>query len=381
MKSDSRIVAMINLNAIEENFRQMRANMKTDTKMIAVIKADGYGHGAVRIARLAEAYDYLWGFAVATTQEAVELREHGIKKPVLILGFVFEEDYETIVRYELRPTVFTLSMAKKLSNAAGQIQRTVHVHIALDTGMSRIGFSDTEDSVRQIGRISELPWIAIEGMFTHFARADETLLKPARIQLERYLRFQSMLEKAGIDVGLMHVSNSAGIMQFPEANMDLVRAGISIYGLYPSDEVSREPVHLTPAMSLISHISYIKTLDAGVAVSYGGTYITEKKTKVATIPVGYADGYARTLSNKGYVLIRGKRAPIIGRICMDQFMADVTQIEGVQEFDQVTLLGQDGSQQITMELLGDLSGRFNYEFACCINKRVPRIYMKDGNIE
>lgn len=381
MKSVSRIAARIDLDAIEENFRQMRANIEEGTRMVAVIKADGYGHGAVRIARLVEHYDYLWGFAVATTEEAVQLREHGIRKPVMILGFVFEEDYGTVVRYDLRPTVFTFSMAKALSDAGGEAEKKVHVHIALDTGMSRIGFSDTEESVRQIQDIFRLPWISVEGMFTHFARADEVSLEPARLQLERYLKFRTMLENAGIDVGLRHCSNSAGIMQFPEANLDLVRAGISIYGLYPSDEVCREPVHLTPAMSLISHISYLKTLDAGVAVSYGGTYITEKKTKVATIPVGYADGYARALSNKGYVLIRGRRAPIIGRVCMDQFMVDVTQIEGVRELDKVTLIGQDGSERITMELLGELSGRFNYEFACCINKRVPRVYVKDGKIE
>ncbi|MGI6010923.1 MAG: alanine racemase [Ruminococcus sp.] len=374
-----RIHARIDLDAVEKNFIQMKNNIKKDTKMIAVVKADGYGHGAVPIAKMAEEFDYIWGFAVATVGEAMQLRQNKIRKPILILGFAFPEDYETIVRNEIRPAVFKVSMAKELSQAAVKAGKDIKIHLAVDTGMNRIGFADTQESVEKIGEIARLPRVEVEGMFTHFARADEISLDPAKKQLDRYLRFDDMLKKAGINVPFRHCSNSAAIMQFPEANLDLVRAGISIYGLYPSDEVKKEPVHLTPVMSLKSSISFIKTLDKGEAVSYGGTYITERPTVVATIPVGYADGYARSLSNKGYVLIRGKKAPILGRVCMDQFMVDVTEIEGVQEFDEVTLLGRDGDEKITMEMLGDLSGRFNYEFACCIDKRVPRIFVRHGN--
>ncbi|MGI6006266.1 MAG: alanine racemase [Ruminococcus sp.] len=379
MESFKRIYAQIDLDAVEENFMQMKKNIRETTKIIAVVKADGYGHGAVPIARMAEAFDYIWGFAVATVGEAVHLREGGIKKPILLLGFAFPDDYKIIVENEIRPAVFKVSMAKQLSDIAGIVGKNAKIHLAVDTGMNRIGFADTEESVEKICEIARLPHLELEGMFTHFARADEKSLEPAKIQLDRYIRFDEMLRRAGVTVTYHHCSNSAGIMQFPEANLDLVRAGISIYGLYPSDEVNREPVHLSPVMSLKSSVSFIKTLDKGEAVSYGGTYITERPTVVATIPVGYADGYSRGLSNKGYVLIRGQRAPVIGRICMDQFMADVTDIKGVQEFDEVTLLGRDGDEVITMEMLGDLSGRFNYEFACCIGKRVPRIFIRKGN--
>ena len=376
MKTYGRIYAEIDLHAIEENFLQMKRNIKEGTQMIAVIKADGYGHGAVPIAKMLETYDYVWGYAVATVEEALELRENGMKKPILILGYTFEEDYETIAAYDLRPAVFKVEMAEKLSAAAGRQGKMICIHLALDTGMGRIGFEDEKQSVALIKKIAGLPNLKLEGMFTHFARADERTLEPAVKQLERYKRFCGMLKAEGITVAYRHVSNSAGIMQFSEANMDLVRAGISIYGLYPSDEVKREPVHLKPAMSLKSHIVYLKTVKPGTPISYGGTYITKDFTKVATIPVGYADGYSRNLSNKGYVLIRGQRAPILGRVCMDQFMVDVTHIEGVCELDEVTLLGRDGNETITMEMLGDLSGRFNYEFACCISKRVPRIYVR-----
>lgn len=378
MKLPSRIQADIDLDAFRFNLDSIKKNINENTQIITVLKADGYGHGAVPLAKEAEKEERVWGIAVATVEEALELRRGGIKKPLLILGYTYQEDYDLIAAEELRPTVFKLSMAQELSRAALRKNKTVKIHIKIDTGMSRIGYRDLEKSVPEILEISRLPGLEIEGLFTHFARADEKETTPAYQQLEKYQAFQKALKEAGLKIPLCHCSNSAGIIRMPEANMDAVRAGIILYGLYPSEEVEKEPVPLKPLMTLKSHIAYIKTLEPGVQISYGGTYTTQKETRVATIPVGYADGYARSLSNKGWVLIRGKKAPVLGRICMDQFMVDVTDISEARELDEVILLGKSGDQQITMEELGELSGRFNYEFACCISKRVPRIYFKGG---
>ena len=378
MKLPSRIQADIDLDAFRFNLDSIKKNINENTQIITVLKADGYGHGAVPLAKEAEKEERVWGIAVATVEEALELRRGGIKKPLLILGYTYQEDYDLIAAEELRPTVFKLSMAQELSRAALRKNKTVKIHIKIDTGMSRIGYRDLEKSVPEILEISRLPGLEIEGLFTHFARADEKETTPAYQQLEKYQAFQKALKEAGLKIPLCHCSNSAGIIRMPEANMDAVRAGIILYGLYPSEEVEKEPVPLKPLMTLKSHIAYIKTLEPGVQISYGGTYTTQKETRVATIPVGYADGYARSLSNKGWVLIRGKKAPILGRVCMDQFMVDVTDIPEVRELDEVILLGKSGDQQITMEELGEKSGRFNYELACCLGKRIPRVYQSGG---
>lgn len=378
MRRYDRIKAVVSLDAIAHNFGEMKKNIAKGTKIIAVIKADGYGHGAEAIARLIHGYSYIWGFAVATAEEALQLRAFGVTKPILILGIVFEEYFPDMVEQEIRLTVSEYSMAEKLSEEAVRQGKTVHIHIGLDTGMSRIGFSDTTESVREIKKITELSNVEVEGLFTHFARADETDFSPAEKQLERYVTFERLLYENGIRIPVQHCSNSAGIIRMPKANMDAVRAGITIYGIYPSDEVERDIVKLLPAMELKSHVSYVKELKAGASVSYGGTFTAQKNMKVATIPVGYADGYPRSLSNKGWVLIHGKKAPVIGRICMDQFMVDVTDIPEVHTGDEVTLVGKDGDEVLSLETLGDLSGRFSYEFACDIGKRVPRIYIKNG---
>lgn len=380
MGKHSRVYACVDLDAIAYNMEQMKRNIGKNTQMIAVVKANGYGHGSIPISKMLEEYAYVWGFATATVEEALILRKNGITKPILLLGYTFEEDYETIIRNELRPAVFQIEMAKSLSEIAGRIEKKVYIHLAVDTGMTRIGFSDEESSVETIKEISHLPAIVTEGIFTHFARADEVSLEPAYHQLNRYSAFLEKLDMAQVRIPMRHCSNSAGILRMPKANMNLVRAGISIYGLYPSSDVPRDTVHLKPAMEIKSHISYIKKVPPGIPVSYGGTYTTKKDTVVATIPVGYADGYARGLSNKGYVLVRGKKAPILGRVCMDQFMVDVTHIDGACQLDEVTLLGKDKGLEIRMEELGDLSGRFPYEFACCIGARVPRVYRKGGRI-
>ena len=378
MNKNSRVKAVISLDAVEQNFREMRKNIAEDTKMIAVVKADAYGHGAVPIAHLIEGYDYIWGFAAATAEEAVHLRENGVTKPILILGIVFEEYYPELVRDDIRLAVCEYEEAEKLSKEAVLQNKTVHIHIALDTGMTRIGYADIPESVEEIKKIAGLPNLEIEGMFTHFSRADEYDRSPAMVQLERYQKFSDLVEAAGVEIPLHHCSNSAGIIRVPEANLSIVRAGITIYGIYPSSEVERDIVKLTPVMELKSHVTYVKDVPEGAAISYGGTYVADKKRRVATIPVGYADGYPRQLSNKGWVLIHGKKAPILGRVCMDQFMVDVTEIGDVKKGDEVTLLGRDGDEFISIEEIGDLCGRFSYEFACDISPRVPRVYIKNG---
>ena len=378
MKKYSRIKALISLDAVEYNFQQMKKNIKEGTKIIAVIKADAYGHGAVPIAKMIQEYDYIWGFATATAQEALQLKRAGIIKPVLVIGLVFEEYYEILAENEIRMAVCDLETARKFAEAGKKAGKTVYIHIAVDTGMTRIGYADNEESAREVLLVSQLENLEIEGLFTHFARADEYDRTPAMVQLKRYLHFGELLEKVGVSIPVHHCSNSAGIIRVPEANLNAVRAGITIYGIYPSEEVERDIVDLKPVMELKSHISYVKEVQPGTEVSYGGTYVTDRMTKMATVPVGYADGYPRALSGKGWVLVHGKKAPICGRVCMDQFMIDVTDIGDVKMGDEVTLLGKDGEETITADTLGDLSGRFSYELICDINKRVPRIYIKDG---
>ncbi len=374
-----RVIARIDLDAVEANFSSMRARLNHKTRMIAVIKTDAYGHGAVRIAQLTQDYEYLWGFAVATVEEGMQLRSAGITKPILILGYVFPEDYETVVTAGLRPAVFKYSMACALNEAAAKAGRKAPIHLAVDTGMSRIGFPYLDEGARQAASVAKLEHLFIEGTFTHFSRADEADKTFARVQFERFGQFERMLRALGVDPGMRHVCNSAGIMELPEYQLDAVRAGITIYGIYPSEEVDRSVMKLQSVMSLISHIAFIKDLPAGCPISYGGTFVTQRASRIATIPVGYGDGYPRLLSNKASVLIRGKRAPIVGRVCMDQFMVDVTDLDA-QEFDQVTLLGKDGNDEITADELGQISGRFPYELTCDINSRVPRFYLQEEKI-
>lgn len=380
MKPYSRINAVIDLSAIEYNFEQMYQNLNPGTKILAVIKADGYGHGSVPIAKLIEKKDYIWGYAVATAEEGFHLRKHGLKKPILLLGYAFPEHYEQMIQEEIRCCVFKMDTAMQLSELSVRLGKNAKIHFALDTGMTRIGYSCTDKSVDEMVKISQFEGIEVEGMFTHFARADEIEIGPAYNQFNKYMDMLKRIADAGLNIPIRHCCNSAGIIRMRDANLDMVRAGISIYGMYPSDEVEKEPVDLQPAMSVTSHIAYIKNVDAGVEISYGGTYKTEKEMRVATIPVGYADGYPRQLSNKGYVLICGKKAPILGRICMDQFMVDVSDIPEAEEGALVTLVGKDLDACIRVEELSQLCGRFNYEFVCDITKRVPRTYIYNGVI-
>ena len=374
MKNNSRICAYIDLNAMLHNVKNMHDKIKEGTKILAVIKTDGYGHGAVCIAKELESVEYVYGYAVATVEEGVELRDNGMLKPILVLGYVFPENYEVAIENELILTVFTKEAADSLSMVAHKSGKECKIHIAIDTGMGRIGYAVSEESADEIAYISKLSGLCIEGCFTHFAKADEYDKNPTYEQINLYNQMISMIESRGVNIPIKHCSNSAGIIEIAEANMDMVRAGISLYGLWPSEEVNKEMITLAPVMSLISHVAHVKTINKGQAVSYGGTYVADKERIIATIPVGYGDGYPRGLSNKGKVLIRGQYAPICGRVCMDQFMVDVTDIKEIKVGDRVTLVGADGEEKITVEELSELSGRFNYEFVCDINKRVPRIY-------
>ncbi len=380
MKQYSRVYASIDLDAVQWNMEQMHQRLSDKTKILAVIKADGYGHGAVEIAHQIQQLEYLHGFCVATVEEAQILKRHEVKKPIVILGYSFAEQYEAIVANDFQPTVISYEMAKNFSDIAVKMNKECRIHIKIDTGMSRLGYPVNEETACELERIGQLPNIVLEGIFTHFSRADETDKTTTHEQMQQFAQIIKLCQERKVTFQYHHCSNSAGIIDSPETHMDIVRAGIILYGLWPSDEVHKENLDLHPLMELKSQVTYVKTLPAGREISYGGTFVTKKDTKVATIPVGYGDGYPRSLSGKGVVLIQGKRAPILGRVCMDQFMVDVTDIPDVLVGTTVTLLGRDGDDCITMEELGDTSGRFNYEFACDIGKRIPRVYLSQGEV-
>ena len=375
-----RVHAVIDLDAICHNIKEVKRVIGPGVKVMPVIKADGYGHGAVPIAKALNEIG-VDAFAVAIIEEGITLRNNGITQPIVILGYTSEYQYSSLIQYEIQPTVFCYEMAESLSRIASALGKDAKIHIKLDTGMNRIGFKPTRESLEIVKRIAGLPHIIIEGIFTHFACADEADKTSAKKQKEEYDKFVGWLEEEGIQIPVKHVSNSAAIIDMDGWRMDMVRSGIITYGLYPSEEVSKEVLDLKPAMSLKTHIVYIKEVGPGEGVSYNHTFVTKRNTKIATIPVGYADGYPRALSSKGKVLIRGQYAPIIGRICMDQFMVDVTDIDGVETMDEVTLVGQDGDQRISVEEVASAAGSFNYEFVCGISKRVPRVYMQHGKMK
>ena len=374
-----RVCAVIDLDAVRHNMENMHRNLPEGTKMIGVIKADGYGHGAIQIGQELEKMDYVSGYAVATAEEALILRHGGLEKPVLVLGYTFPYCYEDLIRNDIRFTIFRQDTVEELSACARRTGKPAKVHVKVDTGMSRVGIRPDDEGIDFVNKALHAEGIELEGMFTHFARADETDKTITKGQIKQIKDFMERVEaKLGCRIPIKHCLNSAGIIELPEANMDAVRAGISLYGLWPSGQVSRDIVNLRPVLSLKSHIVYIKEMEAGVPISYGGTYVTPKKMRVATIPVGYGDGYPRGLSNEGYILVRGRKAPILGRVCMDQFMVGVDEIPEAEEGDEVTLIGTDGDMQITVEELGEISGRFNYELVCDLGKRRPRVYVKNG---
>lgn len=376
-----RVYAAVDLSTVLHNMERMHEALSPQTEMIGVIKTDGYGHGAVPIGRELEKLPYVFGYATATAEEAFILRRAGLKKPILILGYTFPYSYEELIMQRIRPAVFRKDALEALDACAEKMGKKAVVHVKVDTGMSRIGIRPDEEGLSFMEWLFGLKHIEVEGIFTHFARADEADQTPALAQLEQFTAFVAEAERrVGKQIPLKHCSNSAGILTLPQANLSLVRAGITLYGLSPSEEVTRDILSLRPVLSLKSRLVYVKEIEAGTPVSYGGTFVAKERMRIATVPVGYGDGYPRGLSNRGSVLIRGKRAPVLGRVCMDQFMVDVSHIPEAAEGDEVTLIGVDGREEITMEELGELSGRFNYELACDLGKRIPRIYLKDGKI-
>ena len=373
MANYNRVYAQINKNSILENIKKIKSSLGKDVKLMPVIKADAYGHGALEVAKLLVPYAEF--FAVAVIEEALQIKEEGIKTPLLILGYVNPDSYDDIVENEIRIPIFTYEAAERLSKIAKNKNKIAKIHIAIDTGMNRIGFNTKRESLKIINEISLLENISIEGIFTHFATADEKDKSFMVEQDKLFSEFVMHLESIGIYIPIKHISNSAAIIHGKNLNYNMVRSGIITYGLYPSDEVNKTNLIIEPSLELISHVVYVKTIEKGDTVSYGRTFTAEKNMKIATIPVGYADGYPRLLSNKGRVIINGKYAPIIGRICMDQFMVDVSDIDSVKESDKVTLIGRQEDCFISADEIAEFSQTINYEIICGIGKRVPRIYI------
>lgn len=372
MEEYLRTYVEIDLGAALHNIKAIRNRIGEDVKLMAVIKADGYGHGAVELGELyKDVADY---FGVATIEEAIELREAGLDTPMLILGYTSPKQFDKLIEYSVEPTIYTIEAAKALSETAVKAGKEVKYQIALDTGMTRIGFQTSEESVDIVESISRLPMITLNGLFTHFSCADECDKTYSHMQIEKYDWFVSKLVERDINVPVKHMCNSAGIMEFDDCRFDMVRAGIVLYGLYPSEEVNKKALELVPVMSWRSHVVNVFTAGEGVGVSYGATFKTKENTKIATVSIGYADGYPRALSNKGRVIIKGHSVPIIGRVCMDQMMVDITGLDDIEVEDIVTLVGFDGDEHISVEEVSELAGSFNYEFVCDVSKRVPRVY-------
>ncbi|WP_194192165.1 alanine racemase [Clostridium chrysemydis] len=370
--------AEIDVDAIEDNIKEIKKIVK-DKEIIGVVKADAYGHGAIDTASilLENGADRL---AVAVISEAIELRENGITKPLMILGYTPLSFKEDLVKYDIEQTVFNLEYAKELSDFAIKNNTKAKIHIKIDTGMGRIGFLPNEESIDKIEKISKLQGIEIIGLFTHFSTADEEDKEYTKLQVEKYKKIVDELDKRGVNTGIKHVSNSAAIIDLEEYYFDAVRPGIILYGYYPSNEVKKDKIKIRPALTLKSNIIHLKTVEEGTYISYGRSYVTEGKRTIATLPIGYADGYTRLLNGKAKVIIRGKLAPVVGKICMDQCMVDVTDIDGVSVGDEVILLGKDGNIKNDADDLAKMLGTINYEIICMIGRRVPRVYKHNGKV-
>ena len=374
---EQRTWAEVDLDAIAHNIREIRKITNKDAEIMAVVKADAYGHGFLEVTRtlLENGADRL---AVATLREGEQLRSRGVKVPILVLGALMEEDIEDYINFNITPNVFSYETALAISYIAEKKEIVTKIHIKLDTGMTRIGFLTGEDNsgvVEEILRISRLPYIEIEGIFSHFSTSDEYDDSYTQLQFSRFTDVTERLEKAGLHIPIRHICNSAGIMMFPEMHLDMVRPGVILYGMYPSDEVDKSRLDLRPAMTLKARITLVKEVEEGRGVSYGKEYITDRVTKIATVPIGYADGYLRALAAEGKMMVHGQKVPIIGRICMDQCMIDVTNVNNIERGDEVILFSDTG---ITVDDLAKWLGTINYEVTCVIGKRIPRIYKKNG---
>ena len=365
-----RAYAKVDLDAIVSNFDQLRAHIKSDVKTMAVVKADAYGHGSIEVAKvLQDKADY---FAVATLSEGIELRDEGIRNPILVLGYTAPDEYVQLLDYSIIPTLYNADDAELLNKVAGSKGKKATVHIAVDTGMSRIGFFTDDSGIAAVEKISKLGNIYIEGIFSHYATADEKDKTFSQIQSDRFDSFVSRLESLGIDIPVKHLSNSAATIDI-EKEYDLVRLGIALYGIFPSDEV-RHDLKLTPAMEVRSHVIHLKEIEAGTGVGYGQIYTATERRKIATVSIGYADGFNRCLTGKGYVLINGKKAPLVGKVCMDQIMVDVTDIDDIRVGDRVIILGKSGDEEISAEAFGKMANSFAYEVICTFMPRIKRVY-------
>ena len=376
MRNYYRTYADIDLDAIRSNIQNMQKGLEKGVRTCAVIKADGYGHGAIELAEyLKDITDF---FAVACMEEALELRRNGVTHPILILGYTHPSYFEEAIRDEIRLTIYDLDSAQRLSKEAQKWNKTAKIHIKINTGMNRIGFKPDEAAKAVIQKISQLKGIEIEGIFTHLHSADDTDLTSANEQVRIFRQFTDDLREMGIVIPIRHCANSAATIRMKEAGFDMVRMGISMYGLYPSSHVTK--LKLFPGLSWYSHVTMVKQIQKGDTVGYGATFTSKQKMTIATVSVGYADGYLRNLSNKGYVLIKGQKAKILGNVCMDQIMVDVTRIKDVKIDEEVVLIGRSGNQVITMEALAGLGGTINYEFACGFSRRVTRRYLRKGKV-
>jgi alanine racemase len=374
---DQRTWAEVDLDAIEHNIKEIRKITNPDAQIMAVVKADAYGHGFLDVTRtlLDNGADRL---AVATLREGEQLRSRGVKVPILVLGALMEDDIEDFINFDITPNVFSYETALAISSVAERKEVSTKIHIKLDTGMSRIGFLTGDNNstvVDEIVRISKLPYIEIEGIFSHFSTSDEYDDTYTRLQFSRFMNVVNLLEDKGVHIPIKHICNSAGIMMYPEMHLNMVRPGVILYGMYPSDEVDKSKLDLKPAMTLKSRVTHVKVVEPGRGVSYGKEYITDKVTKIATVPIGYADGYLRRLAREGKMIVRGQLVPIIGRICMDQCMIDVTNVHNIERGDEVILFSDEG---ITVDDLAKWLDTINYEVTCVIGKRIPRIYTKHG---
>ena len=375
--------ANIDLDAIKQNFLQVRGKLPQRTKILCVIKADAYGHGAVALAKEYERLGADW-FAVSNFEEAFQLRSNDVKKPILILGYTPANMAYELSHFNISQTVFSEEYARELSHYAKLNNVQVKMHLKIDTGMSRIGFvfkndENCQETINTLTKVCSLENLVPEGIFTHFSVADDLKVGASTTnkQLDDFTYVCEALSANGVDVGIRHCSNSGGILNFPQANLDMVRAGLILYGLMPADGLQTD-LNLQPAMSLKTVVSQVKTVPKNTPVGYGGAFVTQRETKIATVPIGYADGYLRALGDQASMLINGKRVPVIGRICMDQTMLDISDLDDVKENTVVTVFGKDGDDEITVEELAGIVKTINYEILCLMSKRIPRLYIRHG---
>lgn len=386
MNMVKRTWAEISLNAIEHNYNVIRNKVADDTKVCCVIKADGYGHGAVELSQI---YEKLGAdfFAVSNIDEGIEIRKSGSKLPIVILGYTPVSEAENLAEYDISQAVFSLEYAKELSEKCVEEDCICKMHIKVDSGMSRIGFMcqefpRDEYSIEEICEACCLPNLEVEGLFTHFCVSDEDAegREFTNKQYENFIHVRDSLKKRGVDISVVHCSNSGAIEDYPETCCDMVRAGIILYGLAPSSKLA-DRLDLVPAMTLKTVVAFVKEVQKGATISYGRTFTADRKMRIATVPIGYADGFIRQNAKDGYMMVNGKKAKIVGRICMDQTMLDVTDIEDVKTGDEVVVFGTGENGEPTADSLAENTGTINYETVCLVGKRVPRIYIKDGKIE